>query len=467
MKINNITCIGAGYVGGPTMAMIAAKCPEIQVTVLDLNQERVDAWNSGQPPIYEPGLEDLVKESLKRNLTFSTDIKAGIEAADMIFLAVNTPTKDFGEGAGSACDLQYFEKAVRSIKRYANGDKIIVEKSTIPVKTAQTVMNILNDSPYVFSVLSNPEFLAEGTAIKDLENPDRMLIGGDKEAAQALVSVYARWVPIDRLITTNLWSSELAKLTANAFLAQRVSSINAISALCEKTGADVEEIAKAIGTDSRIGSKFLKASVGFGGSCFTKDVRNLIYLCRYFNCEEAGDYWEQVIKMNEWQKERFTKNIVKTMFGTITGKKIAIFGYAYKANTGDTRETPALNVVRSLRNENANVWITDPKALPECTHDMQANGYTFETHYTEGDFDMMQFNPSAPYDNVHLCDDIYTTAENAHAIVVCTDWKEYKDLDWQRIYDNMEKPAFVFDGRMMLDHDELREIGFEVYCIGK
>ena len=363
-----ICCIGAGYVGGPTMAMIALKAPSIDVHVVDMNTARIAAWNSAQLPIYEPGLDDVVKQTRGRNLHFSTDVAGSIKTADIIFVAVNTPTKTYGIGAGRAADLRFIESVARTIAQHANGPKIIVEKSTIPVKTAETIKEILraNSGGHKFEVLSNPEFLAEGTAVNDLITPDRVLIGGERtptgEAAlQTLVEVYAHWVPRDRIITTNLWSSELSKLVANAFLAQRISSINSISALCEATGADVDEVANAIGKDSRIGPKFLKASVGFGGSCFQKDILNLVYLCEHFGLPEVAAYWEAVVKMNDWQKHRFGARIVSSLFNTVADKKIAVFGFAFKKDTNDTRESPAIAVCRFLLAEQARVTVYDPK----------------------------------------------------------------------------------------------------------
>jgi len=447
----HILCIGAGYVGGPTMAVIADKCPQYKVTVVDINQARIDAWNSPALPIYEPGLDEVVKRARGRNLFFSADVDAGIKEADIIFVSVNTPTKTFGHGAGYASDLQYLEKTARRILEISDRPKIIVEKSTLPVRTAEAMQRILDSNPkgIHFEILSNPEFLAEGTAIADLNNPDRVLIGAaetptGQKALADVVAIYANWVPRDRILTTNVWSSELSKLTANAFLAQRISSINAISALCERTGANVDEVAFAIGKDSRLGSKFLKASVGFGGSCFKKDILNLVYLCRHFGIPEAADYWESVVKLNEWQQHRFVDRMLQHMFNSITGKRIAVFGFAFKANTGDTRETPALNVVRDLLDERACPVITDPKAIPEAKHDLKD-----------------------ALDRLEFTDDPYAAAQGAHAIVVCTEWKQFAELDYKRIYDSMQKPAFLFDGRNVLDHQKLFAIGFEVICIGK
>lgn len=460
MNIQNICCLGAGYVGGPTMAMIAAKCPDIQVTVCDFNQARIDAWNSDQLPVYEPGLQEVVESARGRNLHFTTDIKPAIAAADLIFVCVGTPTKSYGIGAGRAADLRYIESAARIIAEVSQGNKIIVEKSTIPVKTATAIQAILaanSDSSATFQVLSNPEFLAEGTAVADMENPDRILIGGEqteegKKALEALVSVYARWVPREKIITTNLWSSELSKLVANAFLAQRISSINSISALCEATGADVDEVARAIGSDSRIGPKFLKSSVGFGGSCFQKDILNLVYLCESFNLPEAAAYWRSVVTMNDWQKSRFVEKIVRTLFNTVSGKRIAILGFAFKKDTNDTRESAAINIVRDLVAENAHVVIYDPRVPAETIHrDLLEVGVPQ---------DIINFN-------IEIATDPYSAAKDAHGLATLTEWDEFRTLDLARIYDLMLKPAFVFDGRAILPVEALKAHGFDAFVIGK
>jgi UDPglucose 6-dehydrogenase len=449
--MNNILCIGAGYVGGPTMAMIAKKCPDYRVTVVDIDAERIQAWQSDRLPIYEPGLQELVKATLNKNLFFTLDIAKGIEEADIIFVSVNTPTKTFGQGAGRAADLQYWEKTARQIKTYAKSDKIVVEKSTLPVRTAEAMERILKSgNPTVhFEVLSNPEFLAEGTAIKDLENADRVLIGGHdtetgRKAVQDLAAVYAHWVPHERILMTSVWSSELSKLAANAVLAQRISSINSLSALCESTEADITEVARAIGMDARIGSRFLNASVGFGGSCFKKDILNLVYLCQHYGLNEVAAYWEQVVTMNQYQEDRFVERMIAAMFNTVAGKRIAVFGFAFKADTGDTRESPAIRVCHALIEERAAVVITDPKALHNARKDMADCG-----------------------DKVAYEEDPYRAAEGAHALAIMTDWAEYKTLDYRRLYASMSKPAFIFDGRNCLNHKELFEIGFNVYPIGK
>ncbi len=447
----HILCIGAGYVGGPTMAVIADRCKDYIVTVVDINQARIDAWNSDNLPIYEPGLDEVVKRCRGRNLFYSTNVEKGIKEADIIFVSVNTPTKTFGTGAGKAADLQYLEKTARNIVEFADRDKIVVEKSTLPVRTAQAMSRILqsNTKGLNFPVVSNPEFLAEGTAIADLENPDRVLIGGletpeGKAAVAAVADIYANWVSRENILTTNLWSSELTKLVSNALLAQRISSINSISALCEKTEANVYEVAAAAGKDTRIGSKFLKASIGFGGSCFKKDILNLVYLCEYYGLPEVAAYWEQVVKMNNFQAKRFVKNMLGNMFNTVTGKKIAIFGFAFKADTGDTRESPACEVCLQLLQEHAKLAIHDPKALDNAKLDLAE---------VAGDIEYVE--------------DPYEAAKGSHAIAVMTEWKQFSALDYKKIFDSMEKPAFIFDGRNILDHQALYEMGFNVFAIGK
>jgi len=447
----NILCIGAGYVGGPTMSVIAKHCPEHRVVVVDINAAKIAAWQSDRLPIYEPGLEEVVRCCRDRNLFFSTEIDCHIKEADIIFVSVNTPTKTFGQGAGKAADLQYWEKTARQILENSSSPKIVVEKSTLPVRTAHAMERILNsnDDGLHFDVVSNPEFLAEGTAISDMEDPDRVLVGGretssGQRAIQAIVDIYAHWVPRERIITTNLWSSELSKLAANAFLAQRISSINAISALCEKTEADVAEVARAIGTDSRIGPRFLRASVGFGGSCFKKDILNLVYLCERYSLYEVAAYWEQVVVMNDYQQARFVSNMLTAMFNTVAGKRIVLLGAAFKANTSDTRESPALAVCRALLEERADVVLTDPHALDNARADLGdlAEGVIFEP-------------------------DPYVAVEGAHAVAVLTEWPQFAELDYEAIHESMIKPAFIFDGRNILDHKRLRAIGFNVYAVGR
>lgn len=462
MEVKNICCIGAGYVGGPTMAVIAQKCPDINVTVVDINKQRIADWNDEdlqRLPVYEPGLKEVVSEARGRNLFFSTDVDAAIEKSEMIFISVNTPTKTYGKGKNMAADLKFVELCARKIAQVAKTDKIVVEKSTLPVRTAQAIKSVLSETGngVEFQILSNPEFLAEGTAISDLHNPDRILIGGEnsdkgKESIDALVRIYSNWVSKDRILTTNVWSSELSKLVANAFLAQRVSSINSISSLCEATGADVKEVSKAIGMDSRIGPKFLQASVGFGGSCFQKDILNLVYIAKTLGLNEVADYWHQVIIMNDHQKSRFAANILATLFNTVSGKKIAILGWAFKKDTNDTRESPAIYVTDDLLEEKAFISVYDPKVEEEKI-------------FT----DLDNLKSRAPKENMDLLkvyDDPYKACEGAHAIAILTEWDEFKTFDWKRIYDGMLKPAFIFDGRAVLDRAILENIGFEYYCIG-
>jgi len=461
--IKNICCIGAGYVGGPTMAVIADKCPHIKVHVVDLNEQRIADWNDidlDKLPIYEPGLAEIVGKNRNKNLFFSTEVNKAIQEADAIFISVNTPTKTYGVGKGMAADLKYIELCARQIAEVATSDKIVIEKSTLPVRTAEAISNILKNTGngVNFEVLSNPEFLAEGTAVDDLLQPDRVLIGGEqteegRKAIKDLVEVYANWVPEKNILQTNVWSSELSKLTANAFLAQRVSSINALSELCEVTGADVSEVSKAIGTDSRIGAKFLKSSVGFGGSCFQKDILNLVYIAKSYGLKEVADYWEQVIIMNNHQKKRFAAKIVKTLFNTVSGKEIAVLGWAFKKDTNDTRESAAIYVADELLNERAKLKIYDPKVPSKKVFD-DLNYLKSRSEIENKDLVEVKTNP-------------YGACENTHAIAVLTEWDEFKEYDWQRIYDNMLKPAFIFDGRSLLDTKKLEKIGFETYTIGK
>lgn len=454
------------------MAMIALKCPEIEVVVLDINEARIAAWNSDKLPIYEPGLEEVVMECRGRNLFFSTDVKKHIAEADIIFVSVNTPTKTTGVGAGKAADLTYWEGAARTIAAASTSSKIIVEKSTVPVKTAEAIEKVLrrncSDSSVNFEILSNPEFLAEGTAIRDLRNPDRVLIGGKetesgRAAVATLASVYEHWVPKDRILCTNLWSAELSKLTANAMLAQRISSINAISALCEATGADIQQVASSIGTDSRIGPKFLNASVGFGGSCFQKDILNLVYICESVNLNEVARYWHSVVTMNDYQKQRFVYRVISAMFNTIKGKKIAIYGFAFKKDTGDTRETPAIDVCRGLVDDGAKLCIYDPKVEEHQIYvDLTTEKFEWDhPHHARvvSDADLKS--------SISVVKDPAEAARGAHALCILTEWDEFKSYDYRAVYDSMIKPAFIFDGRNVLNHDELREIGFIVYALGK
>merc|ERR1712176_1742044 len=457
VRLHKICCIGAGYVGGPTCATIALKCPHVKVTIVDLNEQRIAAWNSDSLPIYEPGLDEVVKQCRGRNLFFSTDVKGSIQAADIIFASVNTPTKIQGVGAGRAADLRFIESVGRTVAEHANCSKIIIEKSTVPVKTAEALERVVasNQGSHTFWILSNPEFLAEGTAMKDLSAPDRVLIGGPTSAdgvaaAGVLVDIYANWVPREKILTTNLWSSELSKLVANAMLAQRVSSMNSISQLCERTGADVSEVSRAIGADSRIGPKFLQASVGFGGSCLQKDILNLVYICESEGLHEVAKYWQMVVDMNEHQKTTFAGKIISTLFNTVTHKKIAVFGFAFKKDTGDVRETPAVTVCHMLTEDGANVYVYDPKV------DREDAIREFEDHGMKVKNEKLLFTKSA-----------LEAADGAHAIVVLTEWDEFKRYNYKNFYDKMLKPAFLFDGRNMLNHGELESIGYEVHTLGK
>ena len=447
----NILCIGAGYVGGPTMTVIANKCPEYKVTIVDISKERIAAWNSDRLPIFEPGLKERVLKVRGKNLFFSTDIDTCINQADIIFVSVNTPTKNFGEGAGKAVDLQFIEQTARRIKENSSSNKIVVEKSTLPVRAAETLDTILHsgNNKIQFEILSNPEFMAEGTGIRDMEFPDRVLIGSKDTptglaARQELIDLYSHWVPEKNLITTNLWSSELSKLVSNAFLAQRISSINSIAAICEATEADVTEVSNAVGRDSRIGAKFLNAGPGFGGSCFRKDILNLVYLSEYYQLNEVASFWEQVVSLNDYQMERYVKRILQAMFNTLVDKKLTVLGFAFKPDTGDTRDAPAIYICKRLLEEKACLRITDPHALENARKDLQGID-----------------------NNVEYIIDPYKAAEGVHGIALITDWAEYSQLDYQKIFDKMEKPAFIFDGRNHLNHRELFDIGFNVYAVGK
>ena len=462
MKIKNICCIGAGYVGGPTMSVLALKNPDIKVTVVDINQRRISSWNDddlNDLPIYEPGLKEVVNEARGRNLFFSTDVEKAIDEAEMIFISVNTPTKTYGKGKGMAADLKYIELCARQIAKVSTSDKIVVEKSTLPVRTAQAIKNILDNTGngVKFQILSNPEFLAEGTAVQDLLEPDRVLIGGEEskegeDAIKALVDIYATWIPKENILTTNVWSSELSKLVANAFLAQRVSSINAISELCEATGANIGEVSKAIGMDSRIGPKFLKASVGFGGSCFQKDILNLVYIAKTYGLNEVADYWEQVIIMNDHQKRRFADNIVSTLYNTVSGKKITFLGWAFKKDTNDTRESAAIYVADALLSEQAQITVYDPKVDIERIYD-----------------DLDYLGTRSPEENrrfLKVVNDPYEAMNNAHAIAILTEWDEFIEYDWKTIFEKVVKPAFVFDGRKILDEKLMLDLGFNYTSIG-
>ncbi|MDO5971113.1 nucleotide sugar dehydrogenase [Flavivirga aquimarina] len=459
MLVRKICCIGAGYVGGPTMAVIAKKNPDLKITIVDINKVRINAWNDSdlsKLPIYEPGLAEIVDDTRNKNLFFSTDIDTAIDESEMIFISVNTPTKTYGVGKGMAADLKYIELCARNIAKVAKTDKIVVEKSTLPVRTAEAIKSILHNTGngIDFKILSNPEFLAEGTAIQDLLNPDRVLIGGESEAAiESLAQIYGTWVPQNKILRTNVWSSELSKLTANAFLAQRVSSINAISELCELTEANIEEVSKAIGMDSRIGPKFLKSSVGFGGSCFQKDILNLVYIARSYNLNQVADYWEQVVIMNNHQKRRFSDRLIKTLYNTVSGKKIGMLGWAFKKDTNDTRESAAIYVADHLLNEQAMISVYDPKvSCSKIQSDLNYLGTRTEAENYEG---------------LTSVDSPYKALNEAHAVAIMTEWDEFKTYDWEKIYSQMKKPAFIFDGRNLLDKSKMSQIGFEYYSIGQ
>ena len=468
-KIKNICCIGAGYVGGPTMAVIALKCPDVKVTVVDVSEERIALWNSkdlNDLPIYEPGLDEVVFQTRDRNLFFSTAIDKAIDEAQMIFIAVNTPTKEHGLGKGMAADLKYVEQSARKIAEIATTNKIVVEKSTLPVRTAEAIQTILKSTneKVSFDVISNPEFLAEGTAIQDLFKSDRVLIGGDQtpsglKAIDALVDIYSRWIPKEKIITTNVWSSELTKLVSNAFLAQRISSINAISALCESTGADIDEVALAVGKDQRIGEKFLKTSVGFGGSCFQKDILNLIYIARSYNLNEVADYWEQVIQINNYQRNRFANKISKILFNTLTDKKIALLGWAFKKETDDSRESAAIYVADKLLLDGAILYIYDPKVKEKkIIHDLK---------FIWGKRNFSEDKIKQLLERIFIVNSSSQAIEDAHAVAILTEWDEFISINWEEQYAKMKKPAFIFDGRNILDRDRLRQIGYQLFQLGK
>ena len=470
-SIKNICCIGAGYVGGPTMAVIADKCPEILVNVVDINEERINLWNSlnlDLLPIYEPGLDKIIKKRRNKNLFFSTKLEDNISKADMIFISVNTPTKKKGVGAGKASDLKWVEACARQVAKYSKGYTIVVEKSTLPVKTAEVIKTILeasqlspDDKEKKFDVLSNPEFLAEGTAIKDLEYPDRVLIGGEnKKAINSLTDIYKNWVPINKILHTNIWSSELAKITANAFLAQRISSINSIGAICEATGADVREVARAIGSDSRIGSKFLDAGPGFGGSCFKKDILNLVYLSNYFGLNEVANFWEGVVLLNKWHQHRITRLIIKKLLGTVTGKKICILGFAFKANTNDTRESASINICKDLLEEGAVLQIHDPKVDPK---QIEVNLGKKENKKIKEIKDQNYFELEGQWS---FEKDITISSDGADAIVVLTEWDEYSKINWFAISKKMRKPSWVFDVRSIVSRTKVLEANINLWKIG-
>ncbi len=456
--IKKICCIGAGYVGGPSMAVIAEKCPHITVTVVDINKKRIESWNSENfenLPVFEPGLKEIIKKNRGKNLFFSNNVQKEIESSNMIFLCVNTPTKIRGIGAGKASDLKWLEICANEISTYAKNNTIIVEKSTVPVKTAEILEEILSksNSGNNFSVLSNPEFLAEGTAINDLLNPDRILIGGkDKISIEILSKIYMNWVAPEKIIKTNIWSSELSKLTANAFLAQRISSINSISAICEQTGADVNEVSKSIGADTRIGSRFLQSGPGFGGSCFKKDILNLIYLCDFYNLPDVSNYWKSVLKINDWQQRRITKTIVEKLFGTVSDKKIAILGFAFKANTNDTRESPSISICHDLLEEGAKLFIHDPKVKSDQINFILNESITNCANRVEGTWEY-----SLNIDNA---------INDAHAIIILTEWEEYSKIKWLDKEDSLKKNIWIFDTRSIIDIEEIKKTKIKLWRLG-
>lgn len=473
-KISNICCIGAGYVGGPSMAVFADKLPNIRITVVDLNKERISDWNNKnleKLPIYEPGLAEIIKKTRNKNLFFSTELKQNIAEADMIFISVNTPTKTSGFGAGKASDLRWIESCARTVAEFAKGHTVVVEKSTIPVRTAEVIKNLLNSylkqeennsNRKTFSILSNPEFLAEGSAIKDLETPDRILIGGqDKTSIDILKDLYINWIPENKIICTNLWSSELSKLAANAFLAQRVSSINSISSICECTGADIQEVSKAIGTDSRIGEKFLSPSPGFGGSCFKKDILNLIYLCNFYGLDEVSSYWESVLNINEWQKKRISQIIVEKLFGTLHGKKIGVLGFSFKANTNDTRESPAIDIVIDLLEEKAQISIFDPKVTENSIEKELRNAFLKLKSRNMNNIE------NSELENWNYCKEISEVFNNSDALIFLTEWEEFKLIDWEKVYSSMRYPAWIFDCRSIINAEKARKHGLNVWTLGK
>ncbi len=445
------------------MAVISAHCPDIKVVVVDINKGKINAWNSDNLenlPVFEPGLKEVVKKQRNKNLFFSCDIKNAISEADMVFISVNTPTKKKGLGAGYASDLKWVESSAREVAKYSKGHTIVVEKSTVPVRTSELIKEILEGvsknetgkNEKSFAVLSSPEFLAEGTAIKDLENPDRVLIGGDDiNAINQLSKIYENWIPKYKILLTNVWSSELSKLTANAFLAQRVTSINSISALCEPTGAEIKEVASAIGYDSRIGDKFLSAGPGFGGSCFQKDILNLVYLCRYYGLKEVANYWEQVITLNNWQRRRISNLIIEKFYGSVSLKKILILGFAFKANTNDTRESSAISISKDLIENGAQLIIHDPQVKPK------------QIEYEMG----QEINDSSTEGGWQFSKDIYESAIDADALVILTEWETYNNIDWEKLFKIMRRPAWIFDTRNIVPKKKVEILGFKFWGLGK
>ena len=451
MKITTLCCVGAGYVGGPTMAVIAQQCPELKVVVVDQKPDRIAAWNHSdlnQLPVYEPGLKEIIAEVRNKNLFFSTDIDRGIKEAQMIFMAVNTPTKTSGAGKGMAADLTHVEACARKIAAVANGPKIVIEKSTLPVRTAEKIKEVLdqNEKGFSFEVLSNPEFLAEGTAIADLYKSDRVLIGGEgtqsgQAAVNALVSIYERWIPREKILTTNVWSSELSKLASNAMLAQRISSINSLSALCEKTGASIEEVSKAIGMDHRIGNKFLNVSVGFGGSCFQKDILNLVYLCQTYSLDEVAAYWLQVIKINDYQKNRFAQRLVELLPAKIDTPSIALLGWAFKKNTNDSRESAAIYIAAHLLEKGIQVKVYDPMVTPQRMYmDLKM---LFEAQ------NKSEKQVQELLDLFYIEKSIDAALEQTQVAGITTEWDEFAQFEWKTYLNNCADTFSLLDGRSL------------------
>ena len=464
MKISNICCIGAGFVGGPTMSVIALHCPEVKITVVDINKDKIKQWNGNvdKLPVFEPGLSEIVSKVRNVNLFFTSDIEEAIKNAEMIFLAVNTPTKSSGEGKGYAADLKHIENAAKLIAEISTNDKIVIEKSTLPVRTAERLKEIINlnkKENINFEIISNPEFLAEGTAINDLFKSDRVLIGGENtskgnEAVSALVDIYKKWIPIDKILTTNVWSSELSKLVSNAMLAQRISSINSISALCEETGANIDEVSKAVGMDSRIGPHFLKSSVGFGGSCFKKDILNLAYISRFYGLNEVADYWESVVDINNYQTDRFADKIMSCIKDK--DSIITILGWAFKKNTNDSRESASIHISKKILENGYNLKIYDPKVSKQKI----INDIIDIMNIDNSRFELLS-------EKIEILESPYKAIVDSSLIAVCTEWTEFIDLKWDKIYNDMQKPSWCFDGRNILDKNELEKIGFKTFFIGQ
>ena len=523
--------------------------PALRVTVIDRDEQRIRRWNSAHLPIREPDLNSIVRvtrdglearpvpageaqippendafsQARPANLFFTTACTESIAKADMIFIAVNTPTKTFGTGAGHATDMTAFECVIQDIAKHARPDVILVEKSTVPCRTAKMVQDILDDvrPGSRMQILSNPEFLSEGTAVKDLMKLDRVLIGSPatsegRRAAVALTTLYASWVPRSKISGTHVFSSELSKLVANAMLAQRISSINSIGAICEKTGADVQEIATSIGLDRRVGPQFLKAGLGFGGSCFRKDIGSLVYLAKTLGLDEVADYWHSVLIINQSQRTRFTRKVISRLNGTLRGKKITILGFAFKKDTGDARESVAIDIIRILLEERpAEIAIFDPG----CSHEDIQRELDIMTS-------TMQSDVAHWKDRITISTGPYEACLESNAICIVTDWDLFKtapsiykskcpqdvlrvnpapvavvshlaqiqaeqfldlpscpedcpectrpfssstmehDFEWARILYHMKRPRWIFDGRGILDVTEMERLGARVEVLG-